>query len=211
MKTQTRPAHTESDTSVLTNILVPLNFSPPSGNALSKEKMMEPITESMAARLARHPFLAGMNRSQLAMLAGCARAVQFQKGQFIFREGEVADRFYLIENGKVNLESSGGLGDPMLGWSWMFPPHIWTFAARAVEPTTAIFFDGASLQEFCEEDHSFGYELLKRMNLIMYQRMQTTRNKVLDLHHRRDIVHRRSAALAYGGARSLAPECSKVA
>ena len=210
MKTQTRPAQAESDMSALTNILVPLDVPPPSGTAPSKQRMMEP-TESMAARLARHPFLAGMNRSQLAMLADCARAVQFQRGHFIFREGDVADRFYLIETGKVNLESSGGLGDPMLGWSWMFPPHIWTFTARAVEPTTAIFFDGASLQESCEKDHSFGYEFLKRMNLVMYQRMQATRNKIQDLHRRRDLVHRRSAALAYGGARFLAPECSKVA
>jgi signal-transduction protein with cAMP-binding, CBS, and nucleotidyltransferase domain len=211
MKTQTRPAQAESDMSALTNILVPLDVPPPSGTAPSKQRMMEPTAESIAARLARHPFLAGMNRSQLAMLADCARAVQFQRGHFIFREGDVADRFYLIETGKVNLESSGGLGDPMLGWSWMFPPHIWTFTARAVEPTTAIFFDGASLQESCEKDHSFGYEFLKRMNLVMYQRMQATRNKIQDLHRRRDLVHRRSAALAYGGARFLAPECSKVA
>lgn len=210
MKTQTRPAQAESDTSALTNILVPLNFSPSSGNAPSKERVMEPTAESMAARLARHPFLAGINRSQLAMLADFAKLVQFQKGQFIFREGDVADRFYLIETGKVNLESSGGLGDPMLGWSWMFPPHIWTFNALAIEPTTAIFFDGAGLKEFCEEDHSFGYELLKRMNLVMYQRMQATQNKMLDLHPRLDLVDRRSAALAYGGARSLVPECSKV-
>jgi len=174
---------------------------------------METIVEgtSMTARLARHPFLAGLNRSQLAMLADCATTVQFQKEQVIFREGDRADRFYLIETGKVDLESSGGLGDPMLGWSWLFPPHVWTFTARAVEPTTAIFFDGAILQEYCEKDHSFGYEFLKRMNLVMYQRMQATRSKTLAIRQRRDIVHRRSAALAYGGARSLEPECSKVA
>jgi CRP/FNR family cyclic AMP-dependent transcriptional regulator len=194
----------------LRNILVPLDFSSPSDNAASKERVIGTTAESMAARLGRHPFLAGMNRSQLAMLADFALAVQFTKGQVIFKEGDRADRFYLIETGKVDVESSAGLGDPMLGWAWMFPPHVWTFTARAVEPTTAIFFDGAILQEYCERDHSFGYEFLKCINLVMYQRMQATRNKALAI-HRRELVRRRAAIVAYGGARSFEPECSKVA
>jgi CRP-like cAMP-binding protein len=191
-------------------MLVPLDFSRHSNNTVRKERVIEPTSESMAARLARHPFLAGMNQRQLGLLAECAAAVQFQKGQFIFREDDVADRFYLIETGKVNLESSGGLGDPMLGWAWMFPPHIWTFTARAVEPTAAIFFDAATLLEYCEQDSSFGYEFLKRMNSVMYQRMQATRNKTLAIRQRLDIIHQRSAARAYGGPRSLEPGRSTV-
>lgn len=207
MKTQTLPIESKSDTLALTNILVPLDFSSASNNAVKKERVMETTVEStsMTARLARHPFLVGMNQRQLAMLAGCATAVQLKQGQVIFREGDPADRFYLIETGKVTLESSGGLGDPMLGWAWMFPPHVWTFTARAVAPITAVFLDGAILHDYCEKDHSFGYELLKRMNLAMYQRMQATRNKVLASHQRGAIVHRRAASFAYGGVRSLAP------
>lgn len=210
MKTQTLTPQPKPDMSDLSNILVPLDFSPPSDNAADKKRMMETTAESMAARLSRHPFLAGMNQRHLGLLKDCARAVQFQKGQVIFREGDVADRFYLIETGKVNLEASGGLGDPMLGWAWMFPPHVWTFTARAADQTTTIFFDRAILQEYCEKDHSFGYEFLKRMNLVMYQRMQATRNKTLAI-HRRNLVSRRAAAVAYGGTRSLEPKCSKVA
>ena len=101
----------------------------------------------------------------------------------IFREGELADRFYLIETGKVILESSDGLGDSLLGWSWMFPPHTWNFTARAVEPITAIFFPGTTLREYCERDHSLGYELLKRMSLVMNRRMQAARNKMLTIHY----------------------------
>src|ERR1700720_843883 len=104
--------------------------------------------EAMKDRVALHPFLVGMNRTQLALLADCAMAVQFKKNHVIFCEGEPANRFYLIETGKVILESSGEVGDPvvidtigagdLLGWSWMFPPNTWHFTARAVEPTPAI-------------------------------------------------------------------------
>ena len=89
--------------------------------------------EPLATRVALHPFLAGMNHIQLTLLTDCATSVHFEKGQIVFREGEMANRFYLIETGKVLLESSERLGNPviidtigpgdLLGWSWMFPPY----------------------------------------------------------------------------------------
>src|SRR6516162_6185849 len=106
--------------------------------------------EEMATRVALHPFLAGMNPRQLAPLTDCAIPVHFRKGQTILREGELANRFYLIENGKVVLESGQGFGYPLitettghgdlLGWSWLSPPYVWHLTARAAEPTEAIFF-----------------------------------------------------------------------
>src|SRR5450631_538506 len=56
-------------------------------DAAREERVMETTVESMATRVALHPFLAGMNRKQLALLTACAVAVQFKKGQVIFREG----------------------------------------------------------------------------------------------------------------------------
>jgi CRP-like cAMP-binding protein len=145
----------------------------------------------MATRVALHPFLAGMNRSQLTLLADCAITVHFNPGQVIFNEGELANRFYLIETGKVILESSARTADAviidkvgageLLGWSWMFPPYVWHFTARAVEPTNAIFFYGTILREYCERDHSLGYELFKRMSAVMIKRLQAAREKMLAL------------------------------
>jgi CRP/FNR family cyclic AMP-dependent transcriptional regulator len=151
--------------------------------------------EEMATRVALHPFLAGMNPRQLALLTDCAIPVSFRKGQTILREGELANRFYLIETGKVELESGEGFGDPviietigdgdLLGWSWMFPPYVWHFTARAAEPTKAIFFYGTILREYCERDPSLGYELFKRMTPIMMKRLQSARKKMLSIHARK--------------------------
>jgi CRP-like cAMP-binding protein len=152
---------------------------------MNTQTRVTPIT----ARVALHPFLAGMNPSQLVLLSDCAMVVHFNPGQLIFREGELANRFYLIETGKVILESSARFGDPvvidkvgagdLLGWSWMFPPYVWHFTARAVEPTEAIFFYGTILREYCERDHSLGYELFKRMSAVMIKRLQAAREKML--------------------------------
>jgi CRP/FNR family cyclic AMP-dependent transcriptional regulator len=199
MKTQRLPAQSESEMLDLKNILVPIAFSLPSHNAARTVRMAETTPDSMATRLAWHPFLVGMNRRHLELLADCAVAVQFKKGEVLFQEGEPADRFYLIETGKVILESSSGLGDSLLGWSWMFPPHIWTFTARAVEPITAVFFYSTILREYCEKDHSLGYDLLKRISLMIYQRMQAARNRMLTIPHRGDALQAGGGAVCGAG------------
>jgi CRP-like cAMP-binding protein len=149
-------------------------------------------TEPIATRVALHPFLAGMNRMQLALLTDCAMAANFKTGQTILREGEFANRLYLIETGKVVLESGAGVSDrliletiepgDLLGWSWMFPPYVWQFSARAIEPTTAIFFYGTILREYCEKDHSLGYELLKRISAVMVKRLQAAHKQMLSVY-----------------------------
>ena len=161
--------------------------------------------EPLTTRVALHPFLAGMNRTQLALLTDCAMATHFKKGETILREGEFANRFYLIESGKVVLESRDdfdeatvietiGPGD-LLGWSWMFPPYVWQFTARAIEPTTALFFYGTILREYCEKDHSLGYELFKRMSAVMMKRLQAARKQMRCLHPQVALVNRRSNRL----------------
>src|ERR1041385_1938627 len=148
--------------------------------------------EPLEARVALHPFLAGINRSHLRLLTDCAMAATFKPGQTILREGEFANRFYLIETGRVVLESAAAIDDPgpletigpgdLLGWSWMFPPYVWHFTARAIEPTTALFFYGTILREYCEKNHSLGYELLKRMAPVMLKRLQRARKQIIELH-----------------------------
>jgi CRP-like cAMP-binding protein len=164
----------------------------------------ERTQEFLATRVALHPFLAGMNRTHLALLTDCAMESQFKKGQIILRVGDFANRFYLIESGRVALESSAGLGEPfaieaigagdLLGWSWMFPPYVWHFTARAIEPSTALFFYGTILREYCERNHSLGYELLKRMSAVMVKRLQAARKEMLSVHDHRTLLE--SLALA---------------
>lgn len=144
---------------------------------------------NLEANVAAHPFLLGMSAHHIRLLADCAMRTDFERDQVIFREGETANRFYLIEAGKVALESSAGsekpvtidvIGDAdLLGWSWLFPPYVWHFSARAVESTTALFFYGTVLRDYCEKDPALGYELFKRMSEVMTRRLQCARTRLL--------------------------------
>jgi CRP-like cAMP-binding protein len=139
-----------------------------------------------------HPFLQGLTVRQLSILSAHAMHSHFAAGQLIFREGDLANRFYLILAGQVALEAytkphgkiliqTIGPGD-VLGWSWLFPPFTWHFDARALEPTEAIFFYGTRLREQCEEDRDLGYELIRRAAQVMIDRLQATRKKLLLAH-----------------------------
>lgn len=135
-----------------------------------------------------HPFLHTMLPEHLDKLSQNACELEFKKGQIIFRQGEPANRMFLIEEGRVALEAyedgktahvlTLGTGE-VLGWSWLFPPFSWHFQARAIEPTRAIALDGAHLLVVAEEDHDFGYELMKRVSKLLIERLQTARKQLL--------------------------------
>lgn len=137
--------------------------------------------------LAQQPFFKGLSPQQLQLLTDCSIQMQFLPDQVVFREGQAANRFFLILKGRVVLESQRagedfvrlqtlGPGDD-LGWSWLFPPYTLHFSARAVDSTKAIFFYGTRLREQCEKDHDLGYQLMKRIAGVMLQRLQAARSQ----------------------------------
>ena len=70
----------------------------------------------------------------------------------------------------------------VIGWSWLFPPHLCQFYARAAEKVRATAFDGKCLRGKCQANHDLGYELAMRSAHIMMQRLQATRLQLLDVY-----------------------------
>jgi len=81
------------------------NFSQES-ESVEKNFSQTADVETANAQLAAHPFLSGMSPNHLEVLATAASPKQFPKGETIFRAGEPANGFYLIENGAVAIEGS---------------------------------------------------------------------------------------------------------
>ncbi len=105
---------------------------------------MQSIEELMALA----PTFQGLAPEHLRLIAGCGRNERFGTGERMFREGEPAERFFLVREGAVALEvQAPGRGAlvietlhprEIVGWSWLFEPHRWQFDARAIEPTRVI-------------------------------------------------------------------------
>ena len=137
--------------------------------------------------LKTHRFLDNCTPEFLNHLEEFAREVTFAEGQTILREGQYADRFYLICEGKIQIEAGSnrkplvaiqtlGAGD-LLGWSWLFPPFQCHFSARALEPCRALELNAPALLVRAEDDPIFGYELMKRISNQLIRRLHAVRKR----------------------------------
>ena len=143
------------------------------------------MIEVTPAALAAHPFLHGMSRDQLSVLATTASEGTFEARHRIFADGGNATRFWLIQSGRVFLDldipgegpviiGTVGLGE-LLGWSWLVPPYTWAFGAVAATPVRAFEFDAPAVRERCAADPGLGYELTRRMTQVLAKRLQANR------------------------------------
>jgi CRP-like cAMP-binding protein len=148
--------------------------------------------QTLETLLGETPFFKGLDSDYVRLIAGCASNVRFNARDYVFREGDESNQFYLIRHGRIAVEifapgrgpltiETLGEGD-VLGWSWLMPPFKKQFDAQAVELVRAIAFDGACIRTKCEADPKLGYELMKRFSGIIGARLQATRLQLLDLY-----------------------------
>jgi CRP/FNR family transcriptional regulator, cyclic AMP receptor protein len=147
------------------------------------------MIEVSPAALAVHPFLHGMPRDQLAMLAEAASDVTFGVRYRIFEDGGHAARFWLIQSGHVAVDlhvpgeglvviETIGMGE-LLGWSWLFAPFKWAFGAVAASPVEAFEFDAPAVRARCASDPELGHELHQRVSRVLAKRLQATRVRLI--------------------------------
>jgi CRP-like cAMP-binding protein len=147
------------------------------------------LSQNLYTLIVQQPFFKGLNTEHLQLLAASALEMKFETGATLFEEGSPANRFYLILTGQVELSSEMedrnvipiqtlGPGDD-LGWSWLFPPYAIHFTARALEPTTTIFFYGTRLREQCEQDHELGYQIMRRIAEVATQSLRATQRRLM--------------------------------
>jgi CRP/FNR family cyclic AMP-dependent transcriptional regulator len=150
------------------------------------------LVKTLEELIVKHPFVSAFDPRYFHLLQQCATTKKFEAGQSIFKEGQQAEHFFLVQAGQVRLDafvpgrgttpvltvSAGGA----LGWSWLFPPYQWHFSAHANKATELIAFDAQFLRDKSEADHDFGYELIKRVSQVLLQRLQETRLLLVDFY-----------------------------
>lgn len=152
-------------------------------------KTLEPL-------LAAHPFFGGLAPAHRELIASCARNVQFGEGEYIAREGEPADQFFVVRSGRIAIAiqapQRGALtiqtldDDDVLGFSSLFPPYSWNFDVRVVEPARVLAFDAKCLRSKFDADAALGYALTSRFATVMLERLRATQLQLLDLYGAHD-------------------------
>lgn len=154
--------------------------------------MAEADNDVSVGLLAAQPLLAKVSSTTLHKLQGISRVLCFDTDAYLFREGSVADRLFLLVDGHVVLETHAAgrpvscleslLAGDICGLSWLFPPFRWHLDARAAEPTRVVALDGKQLRAWIEADPDVERALLQPLVRCLYQRLERVRMQRLDVY-----------------------------
>jgi len=143
-------------------------------------------------RLSEHKFFQGFQSPLVELFQKAAVEQTFAAGELLVREGDPADKFLLIFEGKVALEIATaekphltietiGAGDA-LGWSWLFPPQHWRLDGRALKETRALVLDATHLRSTLDAHPTDAYRFVLRLLPIIADRLENTRVQLLDIY-----------------------------
>jgi CRP-like cAMP-binding protein len=148
--------------------------------------------QTILDQILEHPFFETFPPQLFEDVAICAETMVFDTDELIYRQGDEADAFYLIQNGRIALELPAGhqgiliiqtIGEgEMLGWSWIFPPYRRQFDARSLRSSRAIVLQAECLRRQCQSNHHLGHELYRRFSQAALTSLQAARFQLLDLY-----------------------------
>ncbi len=140
--------------------------------------------------LSGHDFFSELSEEALKFLCECASLRDIKKSQTLFKQGERADKFYVVRNGRISVQIPALMGpnleiqslgkNQVLGWSWLISPYQWNFQAKAEDDSELLEFNGTAILARCEQEPKFGYEVLKRFAALMSERLEAARLKMMD-------------------------------
>jgi CRP-like cAMP-binding protein len=133
--------------------------------------------------------LSAEHRQQLMRVA---QEVSIPQGTRLFEEGARADRFWIIRTGSIELDMHvpgrraaviESLGhNELVGWSWLFAPHVWHLGAEATTPIRAYEFDATAVRSMCRDDPALGSDVSQWVGQIVAHRLRSARTRLLDLY-----------------------------
>lgn len=115
--------------------------------------------------------------------------------EVVFKQGDTADRFYMVKRGKVLLEQqmtdmvtvSVGAINPghSFGWSTMIDEGYYTTDAVCAEPCEIYSIRSSRLRNMCTEDPLMGFLLCQRLLVILKKRYEYRTEQFLKViqHH----------------------------
>jgi CRP-like cAMP-binding protein len=139
--------------------------------------------------LRQFDFFQGFSEEQIKKLADIATEESYKAGFQLWRKGDPAKTFYLVEGGKVVLSMENYMGTARppaqvtvdiitkgdaMGWSAVIEPYVYTLGARCIADSKAIAFDGAKLRELLNKDIKLGYAFMHATAKVIATRLTHT-------------------------------------
>ncbi len=143
------------------------------------------------ALLTLGPLLRPLSEEGLAIVGAAATRRVYERGEVLFREGDVAEECYLLETGHVAIEIEIGSskramihtvspGD-FFGWSALVPPRHMTASARAVESSAVIAIPGKILDQVFEKEPAAGLDVMRGVSRVITLRLKDTSLQLVNM------------------------------
>jgi len=126
-------------------------------------------------------ILAYLNDQMLDKLMPLVDQMMFHQNDVIFKEGDMADRFYMLKRGKVLLEkrlsekitvSVGSVKAGFsFGWSGVLDDGTYTSDAVCAETCEVFSVRREKILNLMNEDHSIGYIFTQRLLRVIKKRL----------------------------------------
>ncbi|MBI3152376.1 MAG: cyclic nucleotide-binding domain-containing protein [Chloroflexi bacterium] len=133
----------------------------------------------------------GLPESLLKEIAAISAEAFCKKGEFIFREGEKADKLHFLVNGSVallvNLTSRPesitvsfiSIPFQSFGWSGLVPPHNYTSSAKCDEDSNLLIVSAEPFMKLLEQNPEAGFKVMQRVTVIIADRLRNSRQALL--------------------------------
>lgn len=120
--------------------------------------------------------------------------IEFKAGEYIFKEGEYADRLYSIIDGDVGLETEKNPSKLILvtritrgmtlGFSALLDTEHRKYLgyARALTDVKLFSWKGAELEKLFVDDYEMGFLIMRRIANIIDKRLQITKTQLVDIY-----------------------------
>jgi CRP/FNR family transcriptional regulator, cyclic AMP receptor protein len=135
-------------------------------------------------RLKSIGILSELNERMLKKVGGIAKILYVKAGQYIFNDGDIAERLYSVLEGKVVLEISQSsrfdfeiqdiVPTGSFGISSLVDSEVKQCVshAKAVEDSKLLVWKASDLEILFQKDHKLGYLMIKKTSTVLRDRLQ---------------------------------------
>lgn len=132
-------------------------------------------------------FFRGLEQDLTDKIAGLCRPEEYEPGEYVFRQGDLGSRIFIIAEGQVFLERLTDLGSRkgtatigILGrgrvfgcWSTLLGgSHHLMSSALCQKSTRVLAVNGADLRKMMIENREWGFNLMERLCFLLRDRIQ---------------------------------------
>lgn len=142
--------------------------------------------------LAASELFKGLTDEELDKVAALGRMEVYEKGAPLFVQGATAESFFIVELGRVALNTgiSSGAGankeitvetiknGQSCGFSAVKGVPVYALSAKALEPVRVISIDGKRLYDLLKENPIIGYKVMSRMVASLSATLRNVRSTI---------------------------------